>query len=93
MKKVKVISNPERKSIYQEDQEEGKLLDLDAIRTQISNSKYFMDSLDWVNLVQSIHELKLYVSYLLLKDKYLDGSFAESYLNNRSKNLEIQDSK
>ena len=48
--------------------EEGKILDAEVVRRQISDSKYFIQNLDWMNLVQSIHELKLYVSYLLEKD-------------------------
>ena len=61
--------------------EEGTILDVDIVRRQISDSKYFIRNLDWINLVQSIHELKLYVSYLLEKDNKV--SYCENFFYER----------
>ena len=74
LKKVNLIFNPERKHIYFD--EETKKLKVNELPTEISSYKYFMESLDWVNIVQSLHELKVYVSYLLNKDKEPESLFS-----------------
>ena len=68
-------------SIYLDD--EVKYYKMDQIKRDIDNEKYFNQSLDCINIVQSLHEIKLYVSYLLDKDQeYSDpyGKFFYFYL-------------
>jgi len=40
-------------------------IDIEEVKKRISSHKYYIESLDHVNISQSVHELKLYVSYLL----------------------------
>ena len=46
LKKVKVIFNPERKSVYRQDDKDEENFNISDIQTKISSPKYFMESLD-----------------------------------------------
>jgi len=63
----------DRSQHYREDREMPNLenpdFNLKEIRTRIESHKYFREKLDCINISQSIHELKLYVSYLMSKDQ------------------------
>ena len=50
-------------------------IDIEEVKKGISSHKYYIESLDHVNISQSVHELKLYVSYLLEIDK-INQSFS-----------------
>ena len=83
LEEIKSDSNVERKQIYAEEgsQSEGteiEVLEVEKITHQVSNSKYFMENLESINIVQSLHELKLYVSYLLERDNAMSSSFNSS---------------
>ena len=75
-------SNVERKHIYHEDdnpsEEDNNIWEVDKIKQKITNHKYFIQNLEWVNVVQSLHELKLYVSYLLERDLKSTSSLSSS---------------
>ena len=43
--------------------------DLGHIKKQINSIPYFEYAMDTMNVVQSLHELKLYVSFLLNKEE------------------------
>jgi len=63
----------DRSQHYREDIEMLNLecpdFNLKEIKTRIESHKYFKETLDCINVSQSIHELKLYVSYLISKDQ------------------------
>ena len=82
----KVLPEEDRKEIYEEDKEEQqreeKEYNIQDIKKQISDTKYFMENLNWINMIQSLHELKLYVTYLLDKDQEYDFAitlYSKSY--------------
>jgi len=40
-------------------------IDLDSVCKPINSMNYFETNMDWMNIAQSMHEIKLYVTFLL----------------------------
>jgi len=40
-------------------------IDLDSVCNPINSINYFETNMDWMNIAQSMHEMKLYVTFLL----------------------------